>query len=181
MIGWRTRPALVVAAREATGQIRATGAPYRDSVDSQHLNLRLPAFRSWKGAFFTHCAKAGGVIPVEGAAERIVANWADIDPRIRRVWAQPYTVDLRTGRQFRSRAELKRFFEENGRPPGEILYTPDFLFELQDRRLHAIEVKALPDVGDLVYSTKLERARRGALAARRAPRPVNLALVISTL
>lgn len=78
-------------------------------------------------------------------------------------------------------AELKRFFEENGRPPGEILYTSDFLFELQDRRLHAIEVKALPYVGDLAHSTELERARRGALAARRAPRPVTLALAISTL
>lgn len=79
---------------------------------------------------------AGGDLRVETALERDIALMLDIDPRVKELSAQPFTLELQSNTLLPSR-------KDNQLRPGSAprFYTPDFLCQLHDGRRVAIDAK----------------------------------------
>lgn len=105
--------------------------------------------------------KAGGFIPLESPTEKTVAQLADLDPRIVRLQAQPFTLDVLTGTIYETREELllgRQTREKNDVKVRE--YTPDFLLITLDGRRIVVEVKAEQFPGPEEYQLKLAQAKK---------------------
>lgn len=100
--------------------------------------------------------KAGGAIFVESANESTTLLALEIDPRVKRITAQPFTVRLDLAQVYPTRAEAIGA-EPRPRPslvkvqaPLERIYTPDFLVELVTHQSWVIESKSaseIPNIG----------------------------------
>lgn len=104
-------------------------------------------------------SKSGGIVFFESPVEKTVAQLAELDSRVRRVITQPFTVDVATGKLYRTRAELDA--ARATRAVAEVRqrdYTPDFLLHLADGRQLVVEVKDARFQGDDDYWEKLLRA-----------------------
>lgn len=116
---------------------------------------------SGRPAVFYHSRKAGGILALESAGERVIAQLAELDPRVKSISPQPFSLDVITGMAFKTRRELHE--ARKARVRVDALrrdYTPDLLLVLHDGRRIIVEVKdprrALRDE----YREKLETAQR---------------------
>lgn len=116
---------------------------------------------SGRPAVFYHSRKAGGILALESAGERIIAQLAELDPRVKSISPQPFALNVTTGKVFTTRQDLED--ARKARVSVNALrrdYTPDLLLVLHDGRRIIIEVKdprhALRDE----YREKLDTARR---------------------
>lgn len=100
--------------------------------------------------------KAGGAIFVESAHESTTLLALEIDPRVVRITAQPFTVRLDLARVYPTRAEAigaeprSRPLLVEGQAPLERIYTPDFLVDLATHQSWVIESKSaseIPNIG----------------------------------
>lgn len=78
----------------------------------------------------------GGDLRVESALERDVGILLDIDPRVRSLTAQPFTLELQSNQLLPSRDQ---FCARPGAKPR--FYTPDFLCSLGDGSAVAVDAK----------------------------------------
>lgn len=92
-------------------------------------------------AFITFVEKGGGMLVFDNDAERLVAHMLGFDPRVRRIQAQPFTVDLVAGKLLRTAEERKAARSMYGGRKGASIYTPDFYVERADGKKLAVEVK----------------------------------------
>lgn len=92
-----------------------------------------------KAAFLTHCTKAGGMVVLESAAERVLAHMLQIDPNILRFAPQPYTLDLADGRLLRTADEKGEARQRHANHPAPRFYTPDF--EAAGERGHRVALE----------------------------------------
>ncbi|MFT7722208.1 MAG: hypothetical protein QM788_05190 [Roseateles sp.] len=94
-----------------------------------------------KEAFITFVEKGGGTLVFDNDAERLVAHMLGFDPRVRRIQAQPFAVDLVAGELLRTAEERKAARSMYGARKGASIYTPDFYVERADGKQLAVEVK----------------------------------------
>ncbi|MCC8402010.1 hypothetical protein LJ655_08905 [Paraburkholderia sp. MMS20-SJTN17] len=128
----------------------------RSAVDS---GIRGTASTYGKARFGTYSEKAGGHLVVESDAERLVAQLLTIDPRVRSLKQQPFTVDLVGERLLFTHEDVSEARRIRGGRTGDLEYTPDFATVQTDGLQRAYEVKLQGFEGDDRYWAKLERAR----------------------
>ncbi|RKF13083.1 hypothetical protein D6850_16450 [Roseovarius spongiae] len=85
------------------------------------------------------CRKAIGIIDTESVGESIILVAGEVDPRVRRIVAQPASFDLNTGQAYASKAALVEACRGTRYRPW--IYTPDFLFELTSGKNVFVEGK----------------------------------------
>lgn len=112
-------------------------------------------------AVFYSSRKAGGILALESASERVIAQLAELDPRVKSISPQPFALDVITGKVFKTRREL-----EDARMTRSKIdaarrdYTPDLLLVLHDGTRLIVEVKDPRHLPRDEYREKLETARR---------------------
>ena len=84
-------------------------------------------------------AKVCGIVQLESNLEASGLAVCSIDPRVRRVRPQPFTVDLLSGRKYKSKKAMIEQFSGSGYSPKP--YTPDFLVSLRDGSKICLEIK----------------------------------------
>lgn len=110
-------------------------------------------------ATFFKSKKAGGILTLESAGERTIAQLAELDPRVRSIAAQPFSLDVSTGRLYTSREALAEARDERHSLEARHRdYTPDLLLELVNGLKPAVEVKDPRYPGDALYKAKLAKA-----------------------
>ena len=119
-----------------------------------------------KRSFLVACSKANGEIFVESLDEATTMLALDIDPRVRSITPQPFTVRLDLEESFSTRSEAiratpapQRVVAVNGQPSLELIYTPDFVVELATPVRLVVESKStreIENIGDAL-------ARRGRI------------------
>lgn len=109
-------------------------------------------------AIFFKSRKAGGILTLESAAERTVAQLAELDPRVRSIAAQPFSLDVKTGRMYTSREALAEARKQRHSVDArERDYTPDLLLDLFNDLRPIVEVKDPRYPGDASYQAKLAK------------------------
>jgi len=112
-----------------------------------------------RGSLFFSSAKAGGIIAVESPAEKTIAQLADLDPRVRKLRAQPFTIDVPTNQFLRTREELKASRLERKKPEISAReYTPDFEVEMASGAQWVLESKTPQHALNDAYWAKLGHA-----------------------
>lgn len=115
---------------------------------------------SGREAVLYHCRKADGIIALESPLEKTVAQFADIDPRVISVKAQPFTVDVVSGHIHHTREELLQARQLRCVADVSIReYTPDFAFTMRNGHTAAIEVKDERFIGNKTYWKKIAQVR----------------------
>lgn len=115
---------------------------------------------SGREAVIYHCRKANGIIALESPLEKTVAQFADIDPRVIAVKAQPFTVDVVSGHIHHSRQELLQARQLRNVADVSIReYTPDFAFTMRNGHTAAIEVKDERFIGNKSYWKKIAQVK----------------------
>ena len=97
---------------------------------------------------------------VDSRHELIAGYAMDLDPRIKTLQVQPFTLDVTTGEMLHTKDQLDRYREKlktRGRQAS--LYTPDFALTMQDQTVRIIAIKdaAWIDFTDS-YARKIEAA-----------------------
>jgi hypothetical protein len=92
-------------------------------------------------AFITFVEKGGGALVFDNDAERLVAHMLGFDPRVRRLRAQPFAVDLVEGKLLRTAEQRNAARRMYAGRKGASIYTPDFYVERSDGKQIAVEVK----------------------------------------
>lgn len=95
--------------------------------------------------------KSLGIIKLESRLETSAAIALSLDPRVKRFRPQPMTIEMITGRIFRSKEELERSFVGLQSKPHP--YTPDFEVTLEDGSLlleakHSRLIEKSPEILD---------------------------------
>jgi hypothetical protein len=115
-----------------------------------------------KGSYFTYLQKSveREKVVVDSRHELIAGYAMDLDPRVRALKVQPFTLDVTTGEMLHTKEELDRYREKlttRGRQGS--LYTPDFALTMEDQSVRIIEIK---DAGWInftdSYARKIELA-----------------------
>ncbi|GAA5175570.1 hypothetical protein GCM10025771_08110 [Niveibacterium umoris] len=120
--------------------------------------IRKLATVGGRHAYMYDSLKASGIIALESRLERTAVQLADVDPNVRRVVAQPFTLDVETGQIFTTREALQTAREARKKTEATKRdYTPDFNFGLVWREV-AVEAKDERFFGDAEYWKKVERA-----------------------
>lgn len=89
-----------------------------------------------KQSYLSACTKADGAAAVESSNERTTLLAMDVDPRVKAISTQPFTVRLDLQREFSSRSEALKAKPRaplqpvNGSELKERVYTPDFVVSL---------------------------------------------------
>ena len=88
--------------------------------------------------------KAGGAIFVESMNEATILLALDVDPRIRTIAAQPFTLRMDLEKLFATRTEAFQHAPRarDEEPSFEVIYTPDFLVKLASPTPLVIEAKS---------------------------------------
>jgi hypothetical protein len=107
----------------------------------------------------TYCEKAGGIVAVESPAETVVMHWADLDPRVLTVSAQPFGLDLLDGSLFTNKFDVEGRRKRYVGRKGQRIYTPDGQLVLSDREVLIGEVKSEEFQGNAEYQQMLDRVR----------------------
>lgn len=112
-----------------------------------------------RGSLLYSSVKAGGIIAVESPAEATIAQLADLDPRVIKLRAQPFTIDIPTNRLLRTQEELKTARSERKKPEVSAReYTPDFEIDLGSGAPWVVESKTSQHVPGDSYWEKLGHA-----------------------
>lgn len=90
-------------------------------------------------ASFLGGRKVNGLIQTESRLEASAVFMAELDPRVAKLSPQPFTIDLGTGRVWRSKAELMEAYRGKRLRPK--VYTPDFRILLASGRQVLLETK----------------------------------------
>lgn len=99
--------------------------------------------------------------PCESPLELAVGNLACLDPRVREVTSQPFTIDIVTGDILCSREARAEHRKLRAHPEVKVReYTPDFRFSLIDEQSIIVEVKDPRYAHDEQYWEKVEHAAR---------------------
>lgn len=137
-----------------------------------------------RGSLLFSSVKAGGIIAVESPAEETIAQLADLDPRVSKLRAQPFTIDVPTNRLLRTREELDAARLERKKPEISAReYTPDFEVETAAGALWVLESKTPRHTPDDAYWAKvglaaaLLRGRGYLFAVIKVPAAMNHPLV----
>lgn len=109
-------------------------------------------------AFITFVEKGGGMLVFDNDAERLVAHMLGFDPRVRRIQAQPFAVDLVEGKLLRSAEQRDAARRKYAGRKGASIYTPDFYVERADGKQLALEVKLQGFVGADADHDRLDQA-----------------------
>lgn len=109
-------------------------------------------------AFITFVEKGGGLLVFDNDAERLVAHMLGFDPRVRRIQAQPFAVDLVEGRVLRSAQQRDEARRRYAQRKGASIYTPDFYVERADGKQLAVEVKLQGFLGSEADQDRLRQA-----------------------
>lgn len=91
-------------------------------------------------------------------AERLAAHMLGFDPRVRRIQAQPFAVDLVEGRLLRSAHERDAARRRYAQRKGASIYTPDFYIERAEGKQLAVEVKLEGFLGGEADQDRLNQA-----------------------
>ncbi len=142
---------------------RTMNAPKRPPTAPKHTvqGARVLGRISGRPAVFYHSRKAGGILALESAGERIIAQLAELDPRVKSISPQPFALDVITGKVFTTRRDLE--IARKARVSVDALrrdYTPDLLLVLHDGRRIIIEVKDPRHALHPDYRAKLNTAQR---------------------
>ncbi len=113
----------------------------RPGMKEVDVGVRKAAPTYGREAFVTFVEKGGGMLVFDNDAERLVAHMLGFDPRVRRIQAQPFAVDLVEGRLLRSADQRNAARSKYARRKGASIYTPDFYVERADGTQFALEVK----------------------------------------
>ncbi|NMG49314.1 hypothetical protein GO613_14545 [Azoarcus communis] len=135
---------------------RRTKAP-KHTVQGARILGRI----SGRPAVFYDSRKAGGILALESASERVIAQLAELDPRVKSISPQPFALDVITGKVFKTRAELED--DRKSRQSVDSLrrdYTPDLLLVLHDDTRIIVEAKDARHLPQGEYLKKLDTARR---------------------
>lgn len=111
-------------------------------------------------AFITFVEKGGGTLVFDNDAERLVAHMLGFDPRVRRIQAQPFAVDIVEGRLLRSAQQRDDALRKYAGRRGASLYTPDFYVERADGKQIAVEVKLEGFIGSDADRERLDQATK---------------------
>ncbi len=133
----------------------------RGMPDSVTQGVRVLGMASGRQACLYLSEKVGGIAALEAPMERTVCQLGDLDPRVKTIRAQPFTVDVVSGALFHTREELlagRKSREKNEVKQRE--YTPDFAFTLVDGRRLAVEAKHAQHMGSEDYWEKVTKAER---------------------
>lgn len=102
-----------------------------------------------------------GSCPVESPLEKVIGQLAGLDPRVRTVRPQPFTVDVVSGSILYTREDLVAHRKTRERSEVSLReYTPDFGFRLLDGVQIAIEVKDRRFPCKQEYWDKIDKAKR---------------------
>lgn len=116
---------------------------------------------SGRPAVFYFSRKAGGILALESAGERVIAQLAELDPRVKSISPQPFALDVITGKVFKTRRELEDARKTRSKIDAVRRdYTPDLLLVLHDGTRLIVEVKDPRYAPRDEYREKLETARR---------------------
>lgn len=110
------------------------------------------------GTFITFVEKGGGMLVFDNDAERLAAHMLGFDPRVRRIQAQPFAVDLVEGRLLRSAHERDAARRRYAQRKGASIYTPDFYIERAEGKQLAVEVKLEGFLGGEADQDRLNQA-----------------------
>jgi hypothetical protein len=111
-------------------------------------------------AFITYVDKVGTPIVFDNDAERLVAHLLGFDPRVRRLQAQPFAVDLVEGRLLRTSEQRDAARRQYAARKGASIYTPDFHVERSDGKQIAVEVKLAGFMGTDADHDRLDQATK---------------------
>lgn len=116
---------------------------------------------SGRPAAFYFSRKAGGILALESAGERVIAQLAELDPRVKSISPQPFALDVITGKVFKTRRELEDARKTRWKIDAlRRDYTPDLLLVLHDGTRLIVEVKDPRYLPRDDYREKLETAQR---------------------
>lgn len=104
--------------------------------------------------------KSAGICPVESPVEKVIGKLADLDPRVRSIHAQPFTIDVVSGRILHTRQDV--LLHRQTRQKTDVIlreYTPDFHLGLIDGQRVVIEVKNPRYPCEQAYWDKVARAK----------------------
>lgn len=130
----------------------------RPGLKEVDVGARKVAPTYGREAFITFVEKAGGGLVFENDAERLVAHMLGFDPRVRRIKAQPFAVDLVEGRLLRSLEQRDAARRKYAKRKGASIYTPDFYVERADGKQIVVEVKLEGFIGSEADHERLDQA-----------------------
>lgn len=112
-----------------------------------------------RGPLLAPNEKAGGLLGCESALEGTFAAATRFDTRIKRIYAQPVVMDVRTGMTAPNRDELKaRLLEEGYSPSDAVLWFVDFELEVVGR-LRRVFVEVKPERRAQSVALQMEERR----------------------
>lgn len=130
----------------------------RPGLKQVDVGARKVAPTYGREAFVTFVEKGGGMLVFENDAERLVAHMLGFDPRVRRIQAQPFAVDLVEGRLLRSAEQRDAARRQYAGRKGASIYTPDFYVERGDGKQIVVEVKLGGFIGSDADQERLDLA-----------------------
>lgn len=130
----------------------------RPGLKKIDIGARKVAPTYGKDTFITFVEKGGGMLVFDNDTERLVAHMLGFDPRVRRIQAQPFAVDLVEGKLLRSADQRGAALRKYAGRKGASIYTPDFYVELAQGKQLAVEVKLEGFIGDDADHDRLEQA-----------------------
>ena len=137
----------------------------RKMPDSVIQGSRILGQTGGRPAQMYMCEKSLGICPAESPLEKVIGQLASLDPRVRTVRPQPFTVDVISGQFFHTRQDLLAHRKTREKSESRLReYTPDFGFDLIDGRRIIVEVKDHRFVCGQAYWDKVEKAKRMLLA-----------------
>lgn len=113
----------------------------RPGLKRVDVGARTVAPTYGREALVTFVEKGGGMLVFDNDAERLAAQMLGFDPRVRRIQAQPFAVDLVEGKLLRSLEQRDSARRRYAGRKGASIYTPDFYVERVDGKQLAVEVK----------------------------------------
>ena len=133
----------------------------RKMPDSVIQGSRILGQTGGRPAQMYMCEKSLGICPAESPLEKVIGQLASLDPRVRTVRPQPFTVDVISGQIFHNRQDLLVHRKTREKSESRLReYTPDFSFDLIDGRRIIVEVKDHRYVCEQAYWEKVEKAKR---------------------
>lgn len=132
----------------------------RPGLKQIDIGARKVAPTYGREAFITFVEKGSGMLVFETDAERLVAHMLGFDPRVRRIQAQPFAVDLVEGLLLRSQEQRNAARRKYAKRKGASIYTPDFYVERVDGKQIAVEVKLGGFIGSDLDHDRLDQATK---------------------
>ena len=127
----------------------------RPKLKLTEMAVRNVAPTFGKARYLSYSNKCEGTLVVESDGERLTSHMLTLDPRAKKFWTQPFTVDLIDKRILRTPVEVAEARKKHSKRIGPRFYTPDFGVEWIGLTRSAKEVKLEGFEGDDEYQTRL--------------------------